>query len=121
MISITNYIMNPSFLLVLARLAIGSPQSGSGAGADHPSIPSNPDELVSFTQGENTTILHADVIHENILLAMDDEHILHSNNLHDYFVNNDGANHTVYVNDTRVFIDMNSVKLVTDKKRQYSQ
>ncbi|KAJ2971789.1 hypothetical protein NQ176_g7527 [Zarea fungicola] len=50
---------------------------------------------------------------------MHPDHIIHSDNLYDYFSDNHGANHTIYVNNTRAFIDMSQVKPQLGK-RQYA-
>lgn len=72
---------------------------------------------MSATGGKNATGISSDQLHEGILAAMDSDLVMHSDNLHEYFPNNHGANHTIYVNDTRVFIDMSQVEKKLDKRQ----
>lgn len=76
--------------------------------------------LVKATGGKNITSISQDQVHEGILSAMDTGRVVHSDNLYDYFTNNHGANHTIYVNDTRTLIDMSQVKAQL-YKRQYAK
>lgn len=76
-------------------------------------------ELVKATGGTNLTAVSDDEFHEQVLLSMKDVHVINSDDLYDYFSNNTGASHTIYVNDTREFIQMSSVEKRMDK-RQYS-
>lgn len=94
--------MKLSVLFTLAGLVATSLQDGVNA----PDV----SELVSATGGKNATGISSDQLHEGILAVMDSDLVVHSDNLHEYFSNNHGANHTIYVNDTRVFIDMSQVE-----------
>lgn len=76
--------------------------------------------LLKATGGKNATVVSKDQLHTNILTAMHPDHIIHSDNLYDYFSDNHGANHTIYVNNTRAFIDMSQVKPQLGK-RQYAK
>lgn len=103
--------MHLSIILALAGLAIAAPEAEEVA----PDV----SELVKATGGQNATTLTADQFHELTLSAMSPEFVVNSDKLYDYLSNNHGSNHTIYVNDTRSFIEMSEVKQEVDK-RQYS-
>lgn len=98
-----------SLLLALTELTIASTSTLNPA----PDVSS----LVKATGGKNVTSISPDQLHEGILSAMDAGRVVHSDNLYDYFTNNQGANHTIYVNDTRTFIEMSQVKVQLDKRQ----
>lgn len=104
--------MHLSIVLALAGLTIAAPEAEGAA----PDV----SELVKATGGQNVTSLTPDEFHELTLSAMSPELVVNSDKLYDYLSNNQGSNHTIYVNDTRSFIEMSQVKQQVDK-RQYSQ
>lgn len=73
--------------------------------------------LVKDNEDKNVTLITPDQQHENILAAMEAHRVVHSDNLYEYFANNHGADHTIYVNDTRSFIHMSLVKPQLDKRQ----
>lgn len=106
----SKYVMKVSLLIAaFAALGFASPQPSPDVS-----------QLVKTTGGRNVTSFSLDQQHENIIKAFDSKHVIHSDNLHDYFLNNHGANHTIYINDTRRFIDMSQVTKELDK-RQYGK
>lgn len=76
-------------------------------------------ELVKATGGTGLADVSEDEFHEQVLLSMEDVYIIHSGDLYNYFSNNTGVSHTIYVNDTREFIQMSSVEKRMNK-RQYA-
>jgi hypothetical protein len=52
----------------------------------------------------------SDTAHANIMRVMPSNHVITSNTLYDHFKANSGANHTIYVSDTRKFISLADVK-----------
>lgn len=96
-------------LVTLAGLAIASPLDARQA----PEV----SEPVPATGGKNVTAISSDQLHEGILAAMDNDRILNSDELHEYLSNNHGANHTIYLNDTRAFIDMSQVQENLEKRQ----
>lgn len=96
-------------LFALAEIASASPDIvGASPDVSH---------LVRDTGGKNATLIAPDQQHENILAAMEAHRVVHSDNLYEYLANNHGANHTIYVNDTRSFIHMGLVKPQLDKRQ----
>lgn len=99
-------------LFTLAGLATTSPLDVRQA--------SEVSEIVPAIAAKNVTVLSPDQLHEGILTVMDSDRIVHSDDLHEYLSNNHGANHTIYLNDTRSFVDMSQVAPKLDK-RQYGK
>lgn len=102
-------------IFLLAALA------GFGVASPRPAVEAaDASDLVNSAAKKNVTILTQNQIHANVISNMDAERIVHSDNLYDYFSKHHGADHLIYVNDSRHFIHMSSVQPKHDK-RQWSQ